>query len=67
LLEAVIDQCTADHAQHQSRLRRIWVAVGHKNQVIARAFLVAHGFHHVASLTQLLRDQDALIYTRTFD
>jgi hypothetical protein len=49
------------------RLRRLWVSVEQKTQVIARAFLTQHGFHHTATMKELLADQDALIYVRTFD
>jgi ribosomal protein S18 acetylase RimI-like enzyme len=47
--------------------RRVWVAVEQKSQVIARAFLTRHGFHHVATIENLLIKQDAMIYLKSFD
>jgi N-acetylglutamate synthase-like GNAT family acetyltransferase len=48
-------------------LRRVWVALEQKTQVLARSFLTRHGFHHTSSVTDLLRDQDLLVYVRSFD
>ena len=67
LLREVIQQATALHKLKKLRLRRLWVSVEQKTQVIARAFLTQHGFHHTATIKELLADQDALIYVRTFD
>jgi ribosomal protein S18 acetylase RimI-like enzyme len=47
--------------------RRIWVSVEQKTQINARAFLTRHGFHHVATIKELLAEQDALVYLRSFD
>ena len=47
--------------------RRIWVAVEQKRHVIARAFFSKHGFQHVATMQKLYIDQDAMIYSRSFD
>ena len=48
-------------------LRRAWVAVGNKAHVVARAFLTGEGYHHVGSNGGIYRDQDVLIYVRSFD
>jgi ribosomal protein S18 acetylase RimI-like enzyme len=47
--------------------RRLWVSVEQKTQVKARAFLTRHGFHHVATLHELLAHQDALVYLLALD
>jgi len=41
--------------------------VRQKEQVIARSFLMLHGFNHMASVKDLLEDEDGLVYVRTFD
>jgi ribosomal protein S18 acetylase RimI-like enzyme len=35
--------------------------------VNARAFLTRHGFHHVATIKELLAKQDALVYLLALD
>jgi len=47
--------------------RRLWVSVEQKTQVNARAFLTRHGFHHVATIRELLAKQDALVYLLSLD
>jgi ribosomal protein S18 acetylase RimI-like enzyme len=47
--------------------RRLWVSVEQKTQVNARAFLTRHGFHHVATIHELLAHQDALVYLLALD
>ncbi len=59
-----------DHARGQlapAPLRRVWIAVGNKAHVVARAFLTGEGFHHVGSNAGLYRDQDLLLYVKSFD
>jgi GNAT superfamily N-acetyltransferase len=48
------------------RFRRVWLAAEHKGQINARAFLTSHGYHHMATVPDLLKDQDQLIYTKPF-
>jgi GNAT superfamily N-acetyltransferase len=67
LLEASIIQATQWHRARRIPLRRAWLSVEQKSQVIARAFLTQHGFHHIATASNLHKDQDALIYIRAFD
>jgi ribosomal protein S18 acetylase RimI-like enzyme len=67
LLREVMQQATALHKAKRIRLRRMWISVEQKTQVNGRAFLTKHGFHHNATITELLDDQDALLYVRTFD
>ena len=67
LLNESIAQAKAMCKLRRVPLRRLWVALGQKSQVHARAFLTRHGFHHTSSVTDLLRDQDLLVYVRSFD
>jgi ribosomal protein S18 acetylase RimI-like enzyme len=67
LLNETIAQSRALSKLARVPLRRIWVAIGQKSQVIARAFLTRHGFHHTSTVNDLLRDQDLLVYVRAFD
>ncbi len=67
LLREVIEQATAYFMLHGTKLRRVWAAVEQKKHVNARAFLTAHGFHHITTMGDLYRAQDLLIYTRAFD
>ena len=41
--------------------------VRQKQQVIARAFLISQGFVHTATIKELLLDEDALVYVKTFN
>lgn len=54
-------------AARRTRLRRLWLAVEQKSHVIARAFLTRHGFHHTATIENVLRRQDLLVYLKAFD
>jgi GNAT superfamily N-acetyltransferase len=67
LFKELIAQSTAYFKLHRAKLRRIWAAVEHKQHVTARAFLTAHGFHHITTMNNLYRSQDQLLYTRSFD
>jgi GNAT superfamily N-acetyltransferase len=67
ILAAVIEQARAYHQLRKSQLRRMWAHVAQKSQINARAFLGRHGFHHISTITNLLKRQDGLIYMKTFD
>ena len=47
--------------------RRVWVCLEQKRHVVARAFLTKHGYQHTSTLAALYRDQDGMVYQRTFD
>lgn len=66
LVKEVFAQARAHHRNSGARLRRAWLVVEQKEQVIARAFLSKHGFHHVATMKDMLADGDLLIYTLAF-
>ena len=67
LMNAVTDQAKAYFKLNKTKLRRIWIAIEQKRQVIGRSFLMKFGFHHVGTVHELLRDEDLLIYMRTFN
>jgi hypothetical protein len=67
LLHEVISQASSICKTRGQPLRRIWMAVEQKSQVGGRAFLSDRGFHHVATIGEVLRGQDVLIYVRSFD
>jgi ribosomal protein S18 acetylase RimI-like enzyme len=67
LLAALVEQCHAYHRARQVPLRRVWISLRQKQHVIARAFFMSQGFTHIATIKDLLKDEDALIYIRTFD
>lgn len=67
LLEEVLRQARLHHRRLDVPLRRAWMLVEQKSQIIGRAFLTDHGFHHVATAAGLYHDQDGLIYMRAFD
>jgi ribosomal protein S18 acetylase RimI-like enzyme len=67
LMEAVTQQAQTYFKTQKSRLRRIWTSIEQKNQILARSFLMQFGFNHVGTISELLKDEDLLIYMRTFD
>ena len=67
LMEALTQQAQTYFKNQKSRLRRIWTPIEQKHQVIARSFLMQFGFTHVGTVSELLRDEDLLVYMRTFD
>ena len=67
LLRAAVEQVQVYHRTRQTPLRRMWIGMEQKAQVKGRAFLTGQGFHHVATVSNLHRDQDLLIYARSFD
>jgi GNAT superfamily N-acetyltransferase len=67
LLRGVIEQARAFHKPHKTAVRRLWIGVGHKSQVVGRSFLSGEGFHHVATTSGLMRDEDLLVYVKSLD
>ena len=67
LMEALTEQAREHFKLRNQKLRRIWLGVDQKGQVIARSFLMKFTFNHVGTVSHLLRDEDMLIYMRTFD
>jgi ribosomal protein S18 acetylase RimI-like enzyme len=67
LITAFIEQAAAYGPASGIPTRRLWVSVEQKTQVNARAFLTRHGFHHVATIRELLAQQDALVYLLALD
>lgn len=67
LLDEVLLQARRLAASRGIRLRRAWLMIEQKSQLPARAFLTRHGFHHTSTASNLLLDQDLLLYSKSFD
>ena len=67
LMHEVVRQIGLYFSQLNIPHRRIWVGVEQKSQVVARAFLMMHGFHHMNTVDSLFDEQDMLIYVRTMN
>lgn len=67
VMSAITEEAKRYFESRKVRLRRIWIAVEQKRQVIGRSFLMKFGFHHVGTVHEMLKDEDMLIYMRTFD
>jgi ribosomal protein S18 acetylase RimI-like enzyme len=67
LMDAVTAQAVEHFRSRKSPLRRMWMAVEQKQQVIGRSFLMQFGFNHVGTVSELLKDEDLLVYMRTFN
>ena len=67
LLNQAITNAAADCRSRGGKLRRVFVALAHEEQILARAFFTRHGFHHVHTLKDLLRSQDLLTYVKSYD
>ena len=65
LLAALIEQGRLHCAGRNLKLRQLWCGVEQKTQVDARAFLMHNNFHHVATIQDLLKGQDLLIYKKS--
>jgi len=66
LLEAIITQAKSHARRRRQPLRQVWIAVRQKNQILGRAFLTGHGFHHVGTLPKILPDEELLIYLKSY-
>lgn len=67
MVHAVAAQARDYFKLDRQPLRRVWMGVEQKSQVVARAFLTHLGFHHIATVRDLYTDQDLLIYSKAFD
>jgi GNAT superfamily N-acetyltransferase len=67
LMRELIQQARAYHKTRGESLRRLWIGVGHKSQVVGRSFLTAEGFHHIATTAGLLVDEDLVVYVKSLD
>ncbi len=67
LLEATLEQIRLFFRSKKIPVRRVWMNVNQKDQVNGRALLTELGFHHMATIPSLLKDQDALIYVMSLD
>lgn len=67
MLKAILEQATEYHRRQRRTLRQIWFPIAQKSEIVARAFLAEHNFHHVATVSEVLRDEDILIFKRSLD
>lgn len=67
LLDAVVAQAAEYHKRRRVKFRQIWIAVEQKRQVIGRAFLMEHNFHHIGTIADIYREQDVLIFKKSMD
>ena len=67
LLDEAIAQARLLCKRRGIHLRRTWVAVEQKSQIIARAFLTRHGYHHTSTAANLLKNQDVLVYQKAWE
>jgi ribosomal protein S18 acetylase RimI-like enzyme len=67
LYDAMLEQVRRFFKAHKIRPRRIWANIEQKDQVVGRAFLTKQGYHHVATIPTLLKDQDAMVYLVSLD
>lgn len=67
LMKAIYEQVKEFFSRAAIPPRRLWVSVEQKKHINARAFLSRHGFHHVSTIENLHRKQDALVYLKAFD
>ena len=67
LMAALVSQVLAYHLARKMPPRRLWAALRQKSQVIARAFFTSQGFTHIATVKDLMANEEALAYIRTFD
>lgn len=66
LLEALIAQAQSHARRRRQPLRQVWMALRQKSQILGRAFLTDHGFHHVGTAPKILPDEDLLIYLKSY-
>ena len=67
MLLAAVEQARRLFERRKGKLRRAWLSVEQKSQVVARGMLTHLGYHHVSTMSNLLHDQDALVYVKAFD
>jgi ribosomal protein S18 acetylase RimI-like enzyme len=67
LLSEVLKQGNALCKSRKRKLRKAWMLVRQKGEVVGRSFLTGQSFHHVTTVSHLLKDEDGLVYIRAFD
>ncbi len=67
LMRGLVEQARVLHSIRREPLRRLWIGVGHKSQVIGRSFLTCEGFHHVGTTCGLMDGEDLLVYIKSLD
>ena len=67
LMRGLVEQARMLQAIRKEPLRRLWIGVGHKTEVVGRSFLTSEGFHHISTTGGLLSNEDQLIYVKSLD
>lgn len=67
LMTALVAETLAYHRGRKVGPRRLWVMLRQKRHIIGRAFFASQGFTHIATVKDLLANEDGLVYIRTFD
>ena len=67
LFRELIAQSRQFHKSQKQVVRRVWVGVAHKSQVVGRAFLTGEGFHHISTTGGVFQGEDQLIYVKSLD
>lgn len=67
ILRAILDQGIEYHRRQRRTLRQVWFPIAQKKEIIGRAFLAEHNFHHVATISEMLSDEDILVFKRSLD
>jgi len=67
LMTRLFDEANQRARNFNTPLRRIWIVIEQKTQIVSRGFLTRHGFHHVKTLDALLKDEAAMVYVKSFD
>jgi GNAT superfamily N-acetyltransferase len=67
LYDRLIANAREYHKLRKEPLRRVWISMAHKSQVIGRSFLTGKGFHHISTTGGVLQEEDQLIYVKSLD
>ncbi len=68
LLAAVYAQSQRLSKSRAEPIKRFWCVVEHERDIVGRAFLFKHGYHHITTPKRLYRGgQDPMIYVKAFD
>jgi ribosomal protein S18 acetylase RimI-like enzyme len=54
----------ASSASSPVPLRRVVILLGQKSQLLARGFVLRHGFHHIKTIPGLGQGEDVMVYVK---
>lgn len=55
---------SASSASSSVPLRRVIIMLGQKSQLLARGFVLRHGFHHIKTIPDLGHGEDVMVYVK---